>query len=86
MNIVTDEIFEHARTALQKSVETINSCVESLVTSIKEDKEYDRDAVVHLTWLTHQLIQVMAELSMLESGHSGDKSSPRKSLTDRFRR
>lgn len=87
MSIVTDEIFEHARSALRKSVGTINLCVETIVKSIENDEEYDRAAVEHLTWLTHQLIQVMAELSLLDNGHSSDRSSQKRdSIADRFRK
>ncbi len=84
---VGQDVVEQARAALRKAVDTLNSCIDKIVAVISEDRdknEYDRDLVVHLAWLTHQVIQILAELKMLDDAKPAVGRSSG-SLADRFK-
>ena len=86
MSLVDQGVIDQAGDALRKAVETLNGCIDRIVQSIKEDPQYDRDLVVHLTWLTHEVIRIVAELRLLDAGPAPAKGGGAKSsLADRFR-
>jgi len=83
--LVSSDVVEEAGEALRKAIDTLNKCIDRIVTQIAEDTEYDRDLVSHLTWLTHEVIRIVAELRMLDDGPRPAKSDGKPRLSDRFR-
>lgn len=82
------DVVEQARAGLRKAIDTLNSCIDKIVAVISEDRdknEYDRDLVVHLAWLTHQVIQILAELKMIDDNARPTGGRSGGSLADRFK-
>lgn len=85
---VDQDVVDQARIALRKAVDTLNACIDKIVAVIAADKEkdeYDRDLVVHLAWLTHQVIQILAELKMLDQVPTSRGAKAASSLVDMFK-
>jgi hypothetical protein len=83
--LVDQDVVDRAKAALRKAVETLNASIDKVVEGINSDTEYDRDLVIHLAWLTHQVIQVLAEFKMLEQVPGPSKGRGGGSLADMFK-
>jgi len=85
---IDHDVVSQATSALRAAIDTLNSCIDNVVSVIAEDRdknEYDRDLVVHLAWLTHQVIQILAEIKMLDHTKAAGGGRSGGSLTDRFK-